>query len=276
MTAPQSNSPIDDSDATIPGFEDIAVHLSQQFSTAPTDATSSPATPLPRYLDRPAVASSASSRPTFRVDAAHPGPTRRVSAQTASAPSPVMLKLQQLRAAFGGGSPQTDSETLPHREPLHPRDRFAGDPRDDVRLQWADGCEPWWHFDVEARMVEHETLWIMEQLEAFFLRYLKPVWWDRFVEGIADFLATIRNELVRPVWSFLTAPFRALAHLIPDIDWPWNFELRGANVSVKQSPFRRIVFDSHLASHVVDVLWDDPDDFLAAGQSLSQIGRAHV
>ena len=269
MTAPQSNFPIDDSDAVIPGFEDIAVHLSQQFSTATNEAIASPATPLPTFLDRPTNASS-SSRPIFRVDAAHPMPTRQIVAQPSSAPNPVLLKLQQLRAAFGGNEPQLDSKPLPHREPLHARDRFAGDPRDDVRLQWADGSEPWWHFDVEARMVEHETLWIMEQLEEFFLRYLKPVWWDRFVEGINDFLATIRNELIRPVWSVLTAPIRAIAHLIPDIDWPWNFELRGANVSVKQSPFRRMVFDSHLASHVVEQLWDAPDEFLAAGQTMTR------
>ena len=269
MTAPQSNFPIDDSDAVIPGFEDIAVHLSQQFSTATNEAIASPTTPLPTFLDRPTNASS-SSRPIFRVDAAHPMPTRQIAAQPPSALNPVLLKLQQLRAAFGGGEPQMDSKPLPHREPLHARDRFAGDPRDDVRLQWADGSEPWWHFDVEARMVEHETLWIMEQLEEFFLRYLKPVWWDRFVEGINDFLATIRNELIRPVWSVLTAPIRAIAHLIPDIDWPWNFELRGANVSVKQSPFRRMVFDSQLASHVVEQLWDAPDEFLAAGQTLTR------
>ncbi len=153
---------------------------------------------------------------------------------------------------------------------MHSRDRFSGDPRDDVRLQWADGSEPWWHFDVESRMVDRETLWITEQFEEFFLKYLKPVWWDRFVEGINDFLSMIHNELIHPVWSFVTAPIRAIAHLIPDIDWPWNFELRGANVSLKQSPFRRIVFDSQLASQVVDRLWDDPDEFLAAGQVLTQ------
>ena len=205
MSFPQPTQPNDDPAPAIPGFEEIALHLSQQ-----------------------------------------------------------------LRAEIGGGGSQPAVQPLPHRELLHSRDRFAGDPRDDVRLQWADGSEPWWHFDVEARLVDRETLWIMEKFEEFFLRYLKPVWWDRFVEGINDFLSMIHNELIHPVWVFVTAPIRAIGHLIPDIDWPWNFELRGANVSVKQSPFRRIVFDNQLASQVVERLWDDPDEFLAAGQTLSQ------
>ncbi|MBC7821908.1 MAG: hypothetical protein IAG10_33900, partial [Planctomycetaceae bacterium] len=98
----------------------------------------------------------------------------------------------------------------------------------------------------------------------------KPIWWDRFVEGVNDFLSMIHNELIHPVWSVISAPFRVLAQWIPDIDWPWNFELRGANVSVKQSPFRRIVFDNQLASHVVELLWDDPDEFLEAGQAVSR------
>ncbi len=265
MTAHQANSSNDDPAPAIPGFEEIALHLSQQFSTSAIDAIASPTISLPTYLDRPATTQSAQSRPVFRVDAAHPNAT-----PSAPASNPVLLKLQQLRAAFGGGGFQLDTESLPHREPLHSRERFAGDPRDDVRLQWADGSEPWWHFDVEARMVDRETLWITEKFEEFFLKYLKPVWWDRFVEGINDFLSMIHNELLHPVWAFVTAPIRAIAHLIPDIDWPWNFDLRGANVSLKQSPFRRIVFDSQLASQVVDRLWDDPDEFLAAGQTLTQ------
>lgn len=186
----------------------------------------------------------------------------------------VLSKLQQFRAAVTKFRSSTDSSTtvneLPQRTPLHARSRFAGDPRDDARLQWADDLSEWRHHDVEARMVNPETLWIMEQLEELFLKYLKPVWWDRFVEGIQDFLTTIKNELLRPVWSLITVPFRALAALLPDIDWPWNFELRGANVSVKQNPFRRMVFDSHLASQVVEHLWNDPDAFLDAGQIVAK------
>lgn len=265
MSFPQPKQPNDDPAPAIPGFEEIALHLSQQFSTSTNDVAASPPTTLPTYLDRSVTAPPVPSKPVFRIDAAHP-----FAPPTTPTSNPVLLKLQQMRAAFGRGNTQVAVEPLPHREPLHSRDRFAGDPRDDVRLQWADGSEPWWHFDVEARMVDRETLWIMEQFEAFFLKYLKPVWWDRFIEGINDFLSMIHNELIHPVWSFVTAPIRAIAHLIPDIDWPWNFELRGANVSLKQSPFRRIVFDSHLASHVVDLLWDDPDEFLAAGQRVTQ------
>ncbi len=262
MTAHQTNPSNDDPSPVIPGFEEIAQHLSQQFSTSTNEVATSPPTSLPTYLDRSTKVPAAPTRPVFRVDAAHPfaSPTSTIS-------NPV---LQQVRAAFGRVNSQAAVEPLPHREPLHARDRFAGDPRDDVRLQWADGAELWWHFDVEARMVDRETLWITEKFEEFFLRYLKPVWWGRFVEGINDFLSMIHNELIQPVWSFVTAPIRAIAHLIPDIDWPWNFELRGANVSLKQSPFRRIVFDSQLASQVVERLWDDPDEFLAAGQTLTQ------
>ena len=263
MTTSQPNSSNNEPTASIPGFEDIAIHLSQQLVATSSDAMLPPTASLPAYLDRPAVGSSTNSKPVFRVDAAHPSATR-----LAGSSNPVLLKLQQLRAAFSGNDPTT--EPLPTREPLHARDRFAGDPRDDVRLQWADRSEPWWHFDVEARMVDRETLWITEQLEAFFLKYLKPVWWDRLVEGVNDFLAMIHHELIHPVWALVTAPIRALAHLIPDIDWPWNFELRGANVSVKQSPFRRLVFDSQLASQVVERLWDDPDELLAAGQTVMQ------
>jgi hypothetical protein len=265
MTTPQPNRPSDDPTSAIPGFEDIAVHLSQQLTSSPFAANVTDTSSLPVYLNRPATppALSLPAKPILRIDGAH----EAAASPVASSPNPVLLKLQQLRAAFGVKPAEA---SLPPREPLHQRDRFAGDPRDDVRLQWADSSPTWWHFDVEARMVDRETLWITEQLEALFHKYLKPVWWDRFVEGINDFLSMIHNELVRPVWSFVAAPFRALAHLIPDIDWPWNFELRGPNVSMKQSPFRRIVFDSQLAAHVVDVLWNDPDEFLEAGQTISR------
>lgn len=258
---PPNNDPL----TSLPGFEEIAVHLSQQPQASPIDAAGSDKASLPKYLDRSATATATSNTPVFRVDAAH----LRPASSTATSGNPVMLKLQQLRAAIATSTAPTNHETVPYRELLHARDRFAGDPRDDVRLTWADGSSPWWHFDIEARMVDRETLWITEQLEALFLKYLKPVWWDRFVEGINDFLSMIHNELLHPVWSFVSAPFRALAHLIPDIDWPWNFELRGANVSLKQTPFRRMVFDSQLAAQVVDRLWDDPDEFLAAGQTVT-------
>ena len=251
MTAPQPNQPIDDPASAIPGFEDIAVHLSQQFSTTPASGSQLPNT-------CPADGCGLIEAPVTLHQSTHKG----------SGYGPVLLKLQQMREAISGD--RSETETSPDRKPLHPRERFAGDPRDDVRLQWADGSKPWWHFDVEARMVDRETLWITEKLGEFSLKYLKPVWWDRFVEGINDFLSMLHNELIGPVWSLVTAPIRALAHLIPDIDWPWNFELRGANVSLKQSPFRRIVFDSQLAPQVVERLWDDPDDFLAAGQVLLQ------
>ena len=265
MTDHQTNPSNDDPSPAIPGFDEIAVHLSQQFSTSTNDVSASPTTSLPIYLDRPTKMPTAPTRPVFRVDAAHP-----FASPTSTTSNPVLLTLQQIRAAFGRVDSQAVVEPLPHRGPLHSRDRFAGDPRDDVRLQWADNSEPWWHFDIEARMVDRETLWITEKFEVFFLRYLKPVWWGRFVEGINDFLSMIHNELIQPVWAFVTAPIRAIAHLIADIDWPWNFELRGANVSLKQSPFRRIVFDNQLAAHVVEVLWDDPEEFLAAGQVLTQ------
>ncbi len=265
MTAHQTNPSNDGPSPVIPGFEEIAVHLSQQFSTSTNDVPASQTTSLPTYLDRPTKVPAAPTRLVFRVDAAYP-----FASPTSTTSNPVLLKLQQMRAAFGRINSRAAIEPLPPREPLRARDRFAGDPRDDVRLQWADNSEPWWHFDIEARMVDRETLWITEKFVEFFLKYLKPVWWNRCVEGINDFLSMIHNELIHPVWAFVTAPIRALAHLIPDIDWPWNFELRGANVSLKQSPFRRIVFDSQLASHVVERLWDDPDEFLAAGQTLMQ------
>ena len=265
MTAHQTNPSNDGPSPVIPGFEEIAVHLSQQFSTSTNDVPASQTTSLPTYLDRPTKVPAAPTRLMFRVDAAYP-----FASPTSTTSNPVLLKLQQMRAAFGRINSRAAIEPLPPREPLRARDRFAGDPRDDVRLQWADNSEPWWHFDIEARMVDRETLWITEKFVEFFLKYLKPVWWNRCVEGINDFLSMIHNELIHPVWAFVTAPIRALAHLIPDIDWPWNFELRGANVSLKQSPFRRIVFDSQLASHVVERLWDDPDEFLAAGQTLTQ------
>ncbi len=261
MTAPQSNQPADDLAPAIPGFEDIAIHLSQIIPMSISRAAENP-TP---------------SMPTFRL----PPPSHSTSVnpfvtrvETTSAMAPVsdneVLNLRQPSPAVTEPDSQTNSEPLLHREPLHHRDRFAGDPRDDVRLQWADESSEWWHFDVEARMVDRETLWITEQLEALFHKYLKPIWWDRFVEGVNDFLSMIYKELIHPVWSVIAAPLRVLAQWIPDIDWPWNFELRGPNVSVKQSPFRRIVFDNQLASHVVELLWDDPDEFLEAGQAVSR------
>jgi|GEM_PF-522784 len=265
MSDHQANPSMDDSLPAMPGFEGIAIHLSQHLSTSTNGANASPTTSLPAYLDRSLTASSDPSSPKIRLETAH-----EFAVPTKPTQNPILLKLQQLRAVFGRGDSTIGLESLPSREPLHTRDRFSGDPRDDVRLQWAEGSEPWWHFDVEARMVDRETLWITEKLEEFFLEYLKPMWWDRFVKGINDFLSMIHNELIHPVWSLVTAPIRAIAQLIPDIDWPWHFELRGANVSLKQSPFRRIVFDSQLAAQVVDRLWDDPAEFLAAGQVLSQ------
>lgn len=173
-------------------------------------------------------------------------------------------EFQQLLLAVDEANERLEQDRQP------PRVRFSGDPRDAERLNWAEQLPRWWHFDIEARMVDRETLWIMEQLEAHFRRYLKPIWWDRFVEGINDFLTMIFKELLHPAWSVISAPFRALAQWIPDIDWPWNFELRGTNVSVKQSPFRRIVFDNHLASQVVECLWDNPDEFLEVGQCVTR------
>lgn len=246
MTAIQpnqpSNQPTDNLNPTIPGFDDLAFHLSQQTSTSPfgTVVTNTPSRPL--SLHRPAETS---------------------AARTVEPVAPAEPDTQE-------------PAELPLRKSLHQRDRFAGDPCDDVRLQWADDSPEWWHFDVEARMVDRETLWIMEQLEALFQMHLKPVWWDRFVEGINDFLTTIFNELLHPAWTLIAAPLRWLAQWIPDIDWPWNFELRGPNVSVKQSPFRRLVFDNQLAAQVVERLWNDPDEFLEAGQTVTRDDYAAV
>ncbi|MBC7815414.1 MAG: hypothetical protein IAG10_00780, partial [Planctomycetaceae bacterium] len=142
MTAPQPNHPADDLAPAIPGFEDIAFHLSQQTSTSPFGTVVTDTSSPPLSLHRPTgPAPQRAETSVGRADASQP------------APSNVMLKLQQLRAAFG----KSGSEPLPQREPLHHRDRFAGDPRDDVRLQWADESLEWWHFDIEARMVDRET-----------------------------------------------------------------------------------------------------------------------
>jgi hypothetical protein len=260
MTAPQPNRPTNDPVTQLPGFEDIAVHLSQIIPMSVSRAAENPPSSMPTFL-LPATPRSA------------PGNSFVTRVETTPAVAPTSsndtLSLRQPSQPDHEPALTSNSELSPVREPLH-QHRFSSDPRDDVRLQWADGSPEWWHFDVEARMVDRETLWIMEQLEALFHRYLKPIWWDRFVEGVNDFLSMIHKELVHPVWSILSAPFRALAHWIPDIDWPWNFELRGPNVSVKHSPFRRIVFDNQLASQVFEHLWDDPDEFLDAGQSVSR------
>ena len=258
MTAPQPQRPTNDPSTQLPGFEDIATHLAQIIPMSVSRAAETPTPSMPMYL-RP---------PTPRSAAVDPF-AAQIETTSAFVPHPNNEALH-LRQSVSETDSQTNSEPLLHREPIHHRDRFAGDPRDDVRLQWADESSEWWHFDVEARMVDRETLWIMEQLEALFHKYIKPIWWDRFVEGINDFLSMIHNELIHPVWSVIAAPLRALAQWIPDIDWPWTCELRGPNVSVKQSPFRRLVFDNQLAAQVVERLWEDPDEFLEAGQAVSR------
>ena len=211
MTAPQPHRPMNDPATQLPGFEDIATHLSQIIPMSISRAAENPTPSMPMYL----------LPPTPNSVPANPFATR---VETTSAVVPAsdndVLNLRQSRPADGEPDPQANSEPLQHREPLHHRDRFAGDPRDDVRLQWADESSEWWHFDVEARMVDRETLWITEQLQALFHKYLKPIWWDRFVEGVNDFLSMIHNELIHPVWSVVSAPFRVLAQWIPDIDWP--------------------------------------------------------
>ena len=258
MTAPQPHRPMNDPATQLPGFEDIATHLSQIIPMSISRAAENPTSSMPLFL-LPPTPNSASANPfATRVET--------TSAVVAASNNDVL----HLRQPVSEPDSQANPEPLSYREPLHHRDRFAGDPRDDVRLQWADESSEWWHFDIEARMVDRETLWITEQLEALFHKYLKPIWWDRFVEGVNDFLSMIYKELIHPVWSVIAAPLHVLAQWIPDIDWPWNFELRGANVSVKQSPFRRIVFDNQLASHVVELLWEDPDEFLDAGQAVSR------
>jgi lipopolysaccharide kinase (Kdo/WaaP) family protein len=187
----------------------------------------------------------------------------------ASAPPPndVSLKLQQLRAAV------ERLNRFPNRQPLGNRERFSRDPRDEVKLHWANELPTWWHFDVEARMVHRETLWITEKIEELFTKYFKPVWWDRFVERANDLFGSIHGELIQPVWSVFLAP---LFDWLPSINWPWNFELRGAHVSVTQSAFRRIVFDNRISDELLERLRVDPDSFLEAGQSLKRDDRTTV
>lgn len=239
MTTPAlpSNRPVELSIVSTPGYEDIAVSLSQSL------------TPLDEHAFVNAIG--------------------HTTAKPNSPSTPTLPRL--MSTSLGEDAPPAAAgSSCWHRQTWPRRERFAGDPRDDVRLHWADEMPTWWHFDVEARMVERETLWITEKVEELFRKYLKPVWWDRFVEGIDDFLSMITKELLNPVWTLLTAPIRAITRWIPEVEWPWNFELRGANVSLKQSPFRRLVCDSRLASTVVDQLWNNPDEFLEAGQIVMQ------
>jgi hypothetical protein len=200
---------------------------------------------------------------------------------TPPVPHSVAFKVQQMRTSVEQPT-RVVTNPLPtevapklHHEPVR-HERFHSDPRDDVLLRWAEETPTWWHFDVEARMVEHETLWIMEKLEEIAKKYLKPVWWDRLVEGVKDFGTTIYKEVIHPVWSLVAIPLAALAEFLPDIDWPWNFELRGAHVSVKQTPLRRIVFDNRVSPELVERLWADPDGFIDAGQSLKRDDRTTV
>ncbi|HLQ43524.1 MAG TPA: lipopolysaccharide kinase InaA family protein, partial [Planctomycetaceae bacterium] len=232
---------------SIPSFEDLALHLSHEPPPTPTTRRlgQTDEALLPVHLDPSATPS----------------------------PNDAVLKRQPVRPDIERFCEFAPSEFLPHREPLHSHERFSSDPRDDVRLKWADESMPWWHFDVEARMVDRETLWIMEKLEEVITKYLRPVWWDRFVEGVHDFFGMIYHELIRPVWSVFIAP---LAALLPDIDWPWNFELRGAHVSVKQSPFRRIVFDNRAPQELIERLWADPSGFIDAGLAIKKDDRTTV
>lgn len=250
---PRTNN--NDPSLAILGFEDLAMHLSHQPSPPPSK-----------------VGNTKFENVATRVDAA---------TTTPPAPQTVAFKVQQLRAVTESSSQSAARAPAPELTPilrheLPHHERFHSDPRDDVLLRWAEELPPWWHFDVEARMVEHETLWIMEKAEEIAKKYLKPVWWDRFVEGVQDFGATIYNEAIKPVLSLVSVPLAALAELLPDIDWPWNFELRGAHVSVKQTPLRRIVFDNRISSELVDRLWNDPDAFIDAGQSLKRDDRTTV
>ena len=48
-----------------------------------------------------------------------------------------------------------------------------------------------------------------QKLEELFVKYLKPVWWGRFVEGLNDFFGMIFHELIQPVWSLFAVPFAA-------------------------------------------------------------------
>ncbi len=259
----------DDASLTVPGFDDLALHLTHQPQQLPPRAVPKNETALPVYNE--------TALPVYLEHSATPS-------------SPQVLPWQQLPAvatlASGGHQPRDvrgfdsrnhqGADASRSLEPAPHQERFSSDPRDDVLLKWADGARPWWHFDVEARMVDPETLWITEKLVEFFNKYLKPVWWGRFVEGLNDFFGMVFNELIRPVWSLFAVPLVALAKLLSDVDWPWNFELRGAHVSVKQSPFRRIIFDNRASPELIDRLWSDPDAFLEAGQPLKKDDRTTV
>lgn len=260
MTNPQppfkSSKPLH-SPASAP-LDEIAVHLSRHVTHTET-ADSLPS--LPEYLSL----SSAAPKP---VVPANIDETGHASVAGNNRTQRMVAKLREIGSAIRG---LTESRFTRSREAsLESRRRFSSDPLDDVRLKWADESNPWWHFDVEARMVEHETLWITEKLLELFQIHLKPVWWDRCLEGIHDFLSMIANELIRPVWRFFTAPIAAVIHLLGGIDWPWNFELRGPNVSYRQSPLRRLVFDNRLEPSVVERLWTDPDEFLESGLTVTQ------
>lgn len=222
-----------------------------------------PGEPLPSYLQnagQPTPPPLPKSLPTI----AFPGSQRSVvhPSNTISHPEHALPGTHNLMASpfaeFG-------DEAEPHQEQAW-QERFA-DPRDDLRLRWANGRQPWFHQDVEARMVKSETLWVFEKLEEYFGIYIKPLWWDRFVEGLNDLFGSVYKELIRPVFQFLMAPFD---FLLIDFDWPWNFELRGEYVSIKQNPFRRLVYDSRLSQDVVERMWDDPDRYVEAGQTLSR------
>lgn len=254
-----------------PGFEELAVHLT--FADEALSGQTADNLPLPNYLNPTTQPTHVMPLKATSSESARIAPAAVTTNAVASTENvaEAVSKWQQLRSAVGKLNP------LQMREPSPKRLRFNSDPRDDVRLKWADETPEWWHFDVEARMVYPETLWINEKLQELFRKYLKPVWWDRFVEGINDFLSSVYRELLRPlllpVWTLLIEP---LVKLFRDVEWPWNFELRGAHVSVKQSPFRRIVFDNRISQELVDRLWNDPDCFLEAGVSLKRDDRTTV
>jgi hypothetical protein len=244
--------------SAIAPVDEIAVHLSKHVTPADS-ADNLPS--LPEYL-------SLSLAATTPVDQANTDESGRASVAGNDRTQRMVAKLREFGSAIRGltESRFTHSKNVSSES----RRRFSSDPRDDVRLKWADESNPWWHFDVEARMVERETLWITEKLAELFQIHLKPVWWDRFVEGVHDFLSMIANELIRPVWRFFTAPIAAMINFLGGLDWPWNFELRGPNVSYRQSPLRRLVFDNRLEPSVVERLWNDPDELLDAGQTVAQ------
>lgn len=292
---PRTNN--NDPSLSISGFEDLAIHLSHEPSLpAPKTMNASnqslpaflertpqpPALPISTRVERPAMTKAPATSATVSSERVEKVATRiDAASMTPPAPHTVAFKVQQLRAAAEQSAQSDRRDSVPELTPILRHDlphheRFHSDPRDDVLLRWAEELPRWWHFDVEARMVEHETLWIMEKAEEIAKKYLKPIWWDRFVEGINDFCGTIYNEVIRPVWSLVAMPLAALAELLPDIDWPWNFELRGAHVSVKQTPLRRIVFDNRVSPELVDRLWNDPDAFIDAGQSLKRDDRTTV